>query len=537
MRTIAEICQASVAFTYRSIDRLILNAYIPTLQTPAAVAYFFREVCGKPILSPVVFKALTDRFVEAVHALADAQRIPILRPTGRTLPGEVAQRALRAAARRNRWGVVAIVIHQESARVFASHHAGGRRTNFRVREERRLVNHYYFYLRDREYGDGFVRISSYPPFQTRIWLNGHGYLAAQLRQRRIQHRMLDNCLVEVADPAAVVALTAAFDAALVERIARRWLAWVPDPLTAAERAAGYPTRLSIYQAEFSDNVVFHRTQVLNRVYEALLREHLHLGRPDMIKVIFDRQIRRTTPSAFKTRLLRQGVVSCLKVFYKRSLLKQYNKGGWVLRTEVCVNDPQDFRIRKSLVHLGYLGTVAYHAIGRFQKAQAVALATALDRSTFERMVTPSHEGETHVAGLRFGAPQVMRLTAALGCAGLTFRAFSHAELRELLVERFGVDPAEVTPARLGYQLAKLRAKGLLRKVAHRNRYTLTDLGYRVALYWTKLHQRLLSPTLDTLDPSLQAALAASPHAVDRALADLNTAFDRVAALAGLELAA
>jgi hypothetical protein len=51
--------------------------------------------------------------------------------------------------------------------------------------------------------------------------------------------------------------------------------------------------LSVYQAEFSDNVIFHRTEVLNRVYEDLLREHLHLGRPDMLKVVFDRQIRRT----------------------------------------------------------------------------------------------------------------------------------------------------------------------------------------------------------------------------------------------------
>ena len=95
----------------------------------------------------------------------------------------------------------------------------------------------------------------------------------------------------------------------------------------------------------------------------------------------------------------------------------------MLCTEVCVNDPRDFRIGRSLVHLGYLGTVAYHAIGRFLKAQAVAVAAALDRSTFERLVTASEEGGHYVAGLRFGAPEVMRLLAALGCAGLTFKAF------------------------------------------------------------------------------------------------------------------
>lgn len=387
MTTLAEACGPAVAFTYRSPDRLILNAYIPTLQMPGAMVTFLREVWGKPILSPVLFKALTDRFVAAVQAFAQTHRIPVLRATGRTGPGEVAQRALRAAARAHRWGIVAIVAHQEFARVFTSRHAGGRRTNFWVREERRLVNHYYFYLRDRDYGDGFVRVSSYAPFQTRIWLNAHGYLSAQRRRRRVAFCTLDNCVIEVAAPAVLADIAQQFDARLVEQIARRWLGWVPDPLTAAERAADYPWRLSIYQAEFSDNVIFQRTEVLNRVYEDLLRDHLHLGRPDMVKVLFGRRIHRNTPGTFKTRLLRQGVVSCLKVFYKKSVLKQYNKGGRALRTEMCVNDPRDFRIGRSLVHLGYLGAVAYHAIGRFLKAQAVAVATALDRSTFERLVT------------------------------------------------------------------------------------------------------------------------------------------------------
>lgn len=67
------------------------------------------------------------------------------------------------------------------------------------------------------------------------------------------------------------------------------------------------------------------------------------------------------------------------------------------------------------------------------------------------------------------------------------------------MERLGVDPAEVSPTRMAYELAKLRGKGLVRKVSGRNLYTLTDLGYRSTVALTKLHQRLLSPTLDTLD--------------------------------------
>ena len=40
----------------------------------------------------------------------------------------------------------------------------------------------------------------------------------------------------------------------------------------------------------------------------------------------------------------------------------------LLRTEVCINDPTDVGVRKSLVHLDYLRRIADHSVTRFQKA-------------------------------------------------------------------------------------------------------------------------------------------------------------------------
>lgn len=90
---------------------------------------------------------------------------------------------------------------------------------------------------------------------------------------------------------------------------------------------------------------------------------------------------------------------------------------------------------------------------------------------------------------------------------------------------------------MAYELAKLRGKGLVRKVPGRNLYTLTDLGYRVALCLTKLHQRLLSPALDSLGRALGETLASSAHRLDRALAWLNAELDALAQTCGLQSAA
>lgn len=109
------------------------------------------------------------------------------------------------------------------------------------------------------------------------------------------------------------------------------------------------------------------------------------AQPDMLKVIFDRRMQRNTPSVFMTRILRQGVVTCLKVFYKHSWLKQNNRRRPGPAHRDRHRHPLDRRLKKCRVHLG---CVADHVITRIEQAHAVALATAVDRSTVKRLVTP-----------------------------------------------------------------------------------------------------------------------------------------------------
>jgi len=78
---------------------------------------------------------------------------------------------------------------------------------------------------------------------------------------------------------------------------------------------------------------------------------------------------------------------------------------------------------------------------------------------------------------------------------------------------------------------------VVRKVDGRHRYTLTDLGYRVAGYWTKRHQRRLTPTLDSLEAALRPVVAFSAHPLDHTLTRLNASFDDLAELTDLKFAA
>lgn len=50
-----------------------------------------------------------------------------------------------------------------------------------------------------------------------------------------------------------------------------------------------------------------------------------------------------------------------------------------------------------------------------------------------------------------------------------------------------------------YHLTRLRRNGLIERQAHGNTYSLTPDGLRVALFYTKVHNRFLRQALATID--------------------------------------
>lgn len=67
---------------------------------------------------------------------------------------------------------------------------------------------------------------------------------------------------------------------------------------------------------------------------------------------------------------------------------------------------------------------------------------------------------------------------------------------------------------MSYDLARLRRNGLIERRSHTNTYTLTTEGLRVALFYTKVHNRLLRPLL-------AADKAPAPTQLRQALATID----------------
>ncbi len=270
------------------------------------------------------------------------------------------------------------------------------------------------------------------------------------------------------------------------------------------------------------------TQVLDRpltgrvFFETVIREHLDLGRPDQVQLIFDRRLTSRTPSRFRTRVLTAGVTPTLHVDYKHSRIKQYHKEGIALRTETTINDTRDFAIGKRLKNLPALRQIGFQANRRLLRVQMLSHDSLLGEEAFQQVNQAQTVAGQRVSALRFTDARVHALLNALVVFRLVPHGFTQPELRTLLAPLLGLAPDQLTSGQMTYHLRRLRLHGLIQRLPDTHRYEVTDFGWRVALFFTRTYARVIRPGLARIVPEatrLDNTLARRFDQLERAMED------------------
>lgn len=498
-RSVADALNDHVTLEIEGIDRMYLNGYVPKLQHVDGVVHFFRKHRGAPFASSALMDPISTGFIKGIERFVAEQRIPLITFAKGQRKDDVATE-YRAAFTGDE-GIVFVGKAQEKAYVYRTekrrHPQTGRTYPWIVRASA-LVNHYYFYGIDRDFGPFFLKFCSYFPYNLKLCINGHEYLKRQLAQEGIAFTALDNGLLTCADPQRAQQSCDGLGARQMEALCDKWLARLPHPFSAEDQQAGYLYALSILQAEFSLTQVLDRPLTGRIFFEEVIRENLDLGRPDQVQLVFQRRVTKRTPGRFRTRIITEGVTPSLHVDYKHSRIKQYHKEGRALRTETTINDPNDFDLRKGLQHLPALRTVGFAANRRLLDVQRTSPTCTMAEDHFARLNGPRRVAQQRVSALPFAHPVVQALLATLVLFSFVPRGFSNRDVRERLAQMLGLDPTALTPGRMTYHLRRLRLHGLIQRVPRSHRYRLTDEGLRTALFCTRVYHRVLRPGLTDL---------------------------------------
>jgi hypothetical protein len=161
-----------------------------------------------------------------------------------------------------------------------------------------MVNQFYVYCFDDDFGPFVLKFCSYFPFTAELCINGNEWAKRQVGKAGIGFTALDNGFAAVDDPAAVQAICDRLGPEQIDTLLRKWLRILPHPFTVADQAAGYRYEISVLQAEFSLTQMLDRPVSGRIFFEQVIRDNLDIGRPDQVGLVFNRRV--VTKGRFKT---------------------------------------------------------------------------------------------------------------------------------------------------------------------------------------------------------------------------------------------
>jgi hypothetical protein len=163
-----------------------------------------------------------------------------------------------------------------------------------------------------------------------------------------------------------------------------------------------------------------------------------------------------------------------------------------------------------------LRQIGFQANRRLLDVQKISHDCSIGEDALDRIVCPVQVDGQRASALRFGDKRVQALFAVLVVFSLQLRGFTNSEMRALLAQLLGFDPANYPAGKLTYDLRRLRLHGILERLPHSHRYQLTSGGLRIALFFSRTYARLLRPKLAQIMPAAPPLTSA-----------LRTAFDRL----------
>lgn len=513
-RSVADVLGDHVTLEVECIDRMFLNLYQPRLQHELGVVGFFKIHRGFPFVSSALMDPISKSFVAAIHRFVDEHGIDLIDFRAGQRKDDVALEY--RAAFEGTEGVLFVGRAQEKTSVFRTEKRRNPTTGatypWLVRRSA-VVNHFYIYALDEDFGPFFIKFGTYFPYNAKVCINGNEWAKRQATKAGLGFEPLDNGFTSCDNPERLQRICDRLDDTKIDRFVRKWLARLPHPFTVADRRAGYRYDISILQAEFSLTQTLDRPLAGRVFFEEVIRDNIDLGRPDRVSVIFNRRLIRRgkhpTPGRFRTRIFTDGVVPSLHVEYKSSRVKQYHKEGIALRTETTINNARDFGIGKRLHNLPALREVGFSANRRLLAVQRISHDPALGEAAFAEVAQPIDLNGRRVAALRFADPRVHALLAALVVFRLLPNGFANRDLRAHIAPLLGRRAESMTTGQMTYDLRRLRLHGLIERIPSTHRYRPTNFGFHTAIFFANANRLLRHGMADIADPAptpLRAAL-------------------------------
>ena len=494
--------------TYDCLDRIVLNAYFILGQTGGGFRTWWRRLMGSDEqLDNTHLMRFAGRFSRRVRASAQKNNIPLIHCKPNERKHEIAQQY--APKDPLFQGIFCILVNRAPASVLEVKRFDNGSIDIRRKQPYPYVNHYSFHIIDADWGHVTIRLCPHPPFNAQIILNGHEYVARQASKMGIGFIKEDNCFTQVSDAAGLAQIADTMRAkgsvGRMVQVCRRWIysACLCFALTGDEQTnSGFGYSFSVYQAEYSRNLIFTRGQTMAQLFDSIIDRTRAPMNIKTIKTIFgykhrpfykDRQGKRPRIEVVVERPVYD--LTIFKIHFGKLTVKIYSKGERVLRIEAIAHNTKDLRCRRKIDHFAEITDSLKAILQRFVGVLNCIDVCYIDDKTLDTWPLASKLGATRVAGIDINNARIRTVMQAVIALSVKPNGFSSSQLAQKVREIMGDLDIPYQSRQASYDLKKMRAKALIRKIENSRRYEATANGLRQITAFTVLREKILIPLL------------------------------------------
>jgi hypothetical protein len=514
--------------SYDCVDRVVLNAYFGMGQTGGGLRVWWRALYGSDdTLDDNHLMRMAGRFSRRLRAWAKEKDVPVVYSSPGERKHDIAAEHL--ATHEVKPGLFMVMVSKAPALVWEAQMTGsGKLGQLVPKKPWPYVNHYSFHILDPDWGHLTIKMSGHPPFGAQVMLNGHEYVACQARKAGVGFTKQDNCFTTIANAAelAQVADTLSQNetAGRLRQLCERWiyttcLCFALD-LDEQKRSV-FSYSYSVFQMEYSRNLLFSSGSQMEQVFQSLIdrsRSPLDL---DRVKTIFGDK-KRPHRDTRKKNPTRWGVVvetpdydtTIFKIHYGKMTLKIYSKGERVLRIEVIVHNAKAYRWGHSLPCFPEIVLRLRGILERFLNAVGCINACFISDETLENLPQPAQIGQTKVGGIDLNKPRMRRMAEAVLNLSAAPAGFTSSDLAQQVHSMSDQPESDYGVRRAAYDIKKLRAKGMVRRIGNSRRYEPVTEGLRSLTALLVLREKIIRPLLAASGQPEPPGKPANPVPID-----------------------
>ncbi len=513
--------------TYDCVDRIVLNGYHSVCYSAGGFRLWWRSLMGgsEEQLDNAHLMRLAGRFSRRVRGFAKAHHIPVIDCRRGERKHDLAEDYL--AEHTVGRGLFMILVGRAVAPVWDVQRSSG--GGIHLTKKLPYINHYSFHIMDAQWGHITIKMAGHPPFGTQIILNGHAYVACGATKRHLTFTKEDNCFTQIADAADLARIADTLsEARTVGRLVQVCERWIYSACLCfglginEQERTGFHYAYSVYQVEYSRNLLFQRGSQLEQVFQRIVDRTRARLDVRQVRTLFGAKRR---PQGHRTRHAAPRLVvvvetlaydlTVFKVHFGNLTLRAYTKGERVLRIEAVAHNTRELRCGRVVDRFPQIVARLRSMLERFMTTLDCVDAAFISDEMLDQLPLPSRLGKTPVGGVDLNNLRMRSALSAVLALAPSPAGFSTAHFRDKAQSMTGLSDADYTPRQAAYDLKKLRAKDLITKIGRSRRYELSTPNMRAITALLVLREHVIRPLLAGVQSPPRASKPTTWTATDR----------------------